>query len=255
MCQVSDDAARDDAPGITRATLLRRGALTGAGLVGAELLGPRLAASAAAETGPPCGLGRDVTEFLERHSPRFLVDHCERSAELAMLFAAAMDLDVDEEVLFAGVMLHDLGLVPEFHSPSVRFEVASADAARSFVLDRGMSKRRAETVWDVAALHGTGGIATHKSPETAAAYLGIGADVTGDGLDQFDQAKVARIMRTRPGFARPFIDAIVADLLDKPQVASSTWMTTIAADHIPGFHQSSIEQLALDDPFEQPPSH
>jgi hypothetical protein len=60
-------------------------------------------------------------------------------------------------------------------------------------------------------------------------------------------------MATRPGFARPFIDAIVTDLRDKPQVASSTWMTTVAADHIPGFHQSSIEQLALNSPYEHPP--
>jgi hypothetical protein len=31
-------------------------------------------------------------------------------------------------------------------------------------------------------------------------------------------------MATRPGFARPFIDAIIADLQDKPEVADGTWM-------------------------------
>jgi hypothetical protein len=36
-------------------------------------------------------------------------------------------------------------------------------------------------------------------------------------------------MATRPGFARPFIDAVVTDLRDKPQVASSTWVAAIAA--------------------------
>jgi hypothetical protein len=29
-------------------------------------------------------------------------------------------------------------------------------------------------------------------------------------------------------------------------------MTTVATDHIPGFHQSSVEQLALGNPFEEP---
>jgi hypothetical protein len=57
-------------------------------------------------------------------------------------------------------------------------------------------------------------------------------------------------MATRPGFARPFIDAVVTDLPGKPQGASSTWMATIAAGHIPGFGQARIEQLALAHPFE-----
>lgn len=152
--------------------------------------------------------------------------------------------------MHAGVLLHDLGLTPEFHSSTVRFEVASAQAARAFVLDHGMSRNRADNVWDVCALHGTGGISTYKSPETNAGYAGIGADVTGLGLDQFDQQEINQIMATRKGFARPFIDAIVTDLRDKPEVASSTWMTTIAAHHIPGFQQSDIEQLALDSPYE-----
>jgi hypothetical protein len=178
------------------------------------------------------------------------VQHCGRSFQLALLIALAQDLQVDVEVLFTGVMLHDLGLTPRFHSSTVRFEVASANAARAFVLQRGMSRRRADKVWDVAALHGTGGISTFKSPETAAGAAGIGADVTGLGLEQFDQQLIGQIMATRPGFARPFIDAIVTDLRDKPQVASSTWMTTVAQDHIPGFQQVAIQQLALNSPYE-----
>ena len=68
--------------------------------------------------------------------------------------------------------------------------------------------------------------------------------MTASGLEQFDPATIDRIMATRPRFAQPFIEAVVADLRDKPQVANSTWMATIAADHIPGFHQTPIEQLA-----------
>jgi hypothetical protein len=66
-------------------------------------------------------------------------------------------------VLFAGVMLHDLGLTPGYRSATVRFEAASADAARDFVLQLGMSRRRAEKVWDVAALHGTAGISASRA--------------------------------------------------------------------------------------------
>ena len=63
--------------------------------------------------------------------------------------------------------------------------------------------KRADNVWDVAVLHGTIGIAAFKSPETAAGANGIGADVTGLGLEQFDPQLIGRIMATRPGFARP----------------------------------------------------
>jgi len=41
-----------------------------------------------------------------------------------------------------------------YHSREVRFEVVSANVARALVIDHWMSGRRADTVWDVAALHG-----------------------------------------------------------------------------------------------------
>jgi HD domain len=247
---------------VTRRAFISGAAVTGSGVVvGLGLNHGRADAATGASVGaavrpqsPRTKLAQAVEQLLRSSSPTFLVQHCQRSFQLALLIAAGQGRDVDVEVLFAGVMLHDLGLTPTYHAPDVRFEVASANAARAFVLEHGMSRKRADNVWDVAALHGTGGISDFKSPETATGADGIGADVTGLGLKQFDQDQINQIMATRPGFARPFIDAIVTDLRDKPQVASSTWMTTVAADHIPGFHQSSIEQLALNSPYEHPPS-
>jgi hypothetical protein len=241
-------------------TILSRAGLTAGSLaLGASITQGTARAGAGGDTGAAAGpavprtrLTDAVERLLRSSSPTFLVQHCQRSLQLAMLIAPAQGLEVDAEVLFVGVMLHDLGLTPAFHAPDVRFEVASANAAWALAREHGMSRRRADNVWDVAALHGTGGISRFKSPEAAVGAAGIGADVTGLGLEGFDQAEIDRIMATRPGFARPFIDAIVTDLRDKPQVASSTWTTTIASDHIPGFHQASIEQLALACPFEGP---
>jgi hypothetical protein len=197
-------------------------------------------------------LAKAAEELLQQTSPKFLIDHCHRSVELASLIVAAGNVALDAEVLFVGVLLHDLGLTQRFHSSEVRFEVASANAARDLVLAYGMRAERAANVWDVAALHGTGGISDFKSIETAVGSDAIGRDVVGYGLDEFDPDVVAKVMETRTGFAEPFIQAIVADLQDKPQVASSTWMTTIAAKYIPGFHQNDIEEQALADPWEKP---
>jgi hypothetical protein len=113
-----------------------------------------------------------------------------------------------------------------------------------------------------AARHGTAGTALGEgrtgeafSAATGWPGAGLAADpFSGDEgfkastSNLFDQGEISQIMATRPGFARAFIDDIVTDLRDKPQVASSTWMTTIAQDLIPGFQQSSIEQLAFDYP-------
>jgi len=246
------------------AQVSRRQALTGAGAVVAGLAAPAILTQGSAQAEPVRAsagrlaeqprtpFSRAVDQLLIESSPQFLVDHCKRSFALAVLLAQAQDNPVDEEVLFAGVMLHDLGLTARFHSSTVRFEVASANTARDFARSHGLSARRADAVWDVAALHATGGFSDFKSPETALGSAGIVGDVTGFGLDQLDQATVKAIMATRPGFARPFIDAIIADLQDKPEVADGTWMESIALDHIPSFRPGSVEAVALADPFENP---
>jgi hypothetical protein len=150
-----------------RAPLLRRTAIASAA--------PVTPAGLARKMGIRPRFCRAVDRLLRDTSPQFLVDHCRRSFRLAMLIAAASGA----EVVYAGVMLHDLGLTVRYHSTAVRFEVASANAARAFVRRHGMSAERAKKVWDVAALHCTGGIAHAKSPETAVGAAAIDADVTG----------------------------------------------------------------------------
>jgi HD domain len=247
--------------GLTRAGFIGRGAaVTGAVIAGSAGL-PGLAQADGDDCRripspgevPHTPLARAVRDFATSAYPKFLADHCQRSYELAVLIAAAGRVAVDLDVLYAGVLLHDLGLTSRFHSSSARFEVASADAARSFVREHGLSPQRAEDVWDVVVLHGTGGIAAYKSVETLTAADGIGRDVTGLDLDEFPKDVVDRIMATRPGFAKPFIDAIVADLQDKPQVANGTWMMLIAEAHIPAFQPISVETLAFKDPYEKAP--
>jgi HD domain len=247
--------------GLTRAGFIGRGAIAGGALLGGSA---GLAGAAKADDGddghrhvpepfevPNTPLARAVANFAAGAYPAFLRNHCQRSYDVATLIAAAGKMSVDLEVLYAAILLHDLGLTPRLHSSSARFEVASADAARSFAREHGLSPMRADAVWDAVVLHGTGGIARFKSLETFVVADGIGRDVTGLDLDEFPKDVVDRIMATRPGFAQPFIDAIVADLQDKPQVANGTWMMLIAIAHIPSFQPVSVETLAFNDPYEQ----
>ena len=243
---------------LSRRELFGHGARVAGGLAAIGSVGGVVLRSGSAQAvtpdldAPHTRLARAAEKLLQSTSPQFLIDHCHRSVELAQLIVETESIDLDDEVLYIGVLLHDLGLTQRFHASDVRFEVASANAARDLAVAYGMDAVRAANVWDVAALHGTGGISDFKSRETAVGSDAIGRDVVGYGLDEFDPGVVARIMETRAGFAEPFIQAIVTDLQDKYQVASSTWMTTIAAKYIPGFHQGVIEDLALADPWENP---
>src|SRR6266540_3039569 len=133
---------------VTRRAFISGAAVTAGGVVvGVGLNHGRADAATGGSVGaavrpqaPRTKLTQAVEQLLRSSSPTFLVQHCHRSFQLALLIA--------------GVMLHDLGLTPTYHAPDVRFEVASANAARAFVMDHGMSRKRADHVWDVAALHG-----------------------------------------------------------------------------------------------------
>src|SRR5690348_10740971 len=59
------------------------------------------------------------------------------------------------------VLLHDITLNERFAGPR-RFEVEGADIARSFAMDSGVDRPRAQLVWDSVALNSTPSIAFYK---------------------------------------------------------------------------------------------
>src|SRR4029078_8604914 len=58
-------------------------------------------------------------------------------------------------------------------SGSNRFEVNGADAALSFIKERGLSDRRAQLIWDLIALNSTPSIALQKETERAVGPRGV----------------------------------------------------------------------------------
>ncbi len=190
---------------------------------------------------PRTRLADAARELLQDSSPRFLVDHCHRSLELALLIAAASGADVDVEALQPGVLLHDLGLTPRFHSPALRFEVASAGAPATWSAPTAWTPpgpRRCGTWPGCTPPAGSPTARAQKPPSPAWAWTGsTPATSPGSWL---------------PGWALPAPSSMpeVTDLRDKPPVTSSTSMAASAADHIPGFGQARPGQLTLAHPFE-----
>jgi HD superfamily phosphodiesterase len=106
-------------------------------------------------------------------SEPYLFNHAMRSWLFAARIGQVKELDCDQEVVAVGTILHDIGLTAGVRGDN-RFEVNGADAALSFIKERGLSDHRAQLIWDLVALNSTPSIALHKEAEVSLGTMGIG---------------------------------------------------------------------------------
>ncbi|MDG9702517.1 HD domain-containing protein [Streptomyces sp. DH37] len=90
--------------------------------------------------------------------------------------------DYDDELLFLGCVLHDIGLTPEGDGDR-SFDLDGADLAARFLTERGVEPERVEVVWDAIALHLHHEVAVRKRPEIALVTIGAGTDLDLGGED------------------------------------------------------------------------
>ena len=109
-----------------------------------------------------------------------------------------MVLKFDAEVLYAGAMFHDIGLVPAYSSKEDRFEVDGANAARDFLQRHGISKQDIDHVWTAIALHTTPGIPQYMHPVVALVTAGVEMDVLGIDYTSFADADRNAVVQAFP---------------------------------------------------------
>lgn len=136
-------------------------------------------------------------DYAREHSAPYLFNHVMRSWLFAESMAQLNHVAHDAEVLAVATLLHDLGLSDQFHGP-LRFEVESANVARSFARREGFGARRAQLVWDGVALNSTPSIGLHKEAEVSLCTLGIGLDWGGFGYQSLKQELVDEIVAAFP---------------------------------------------------------
>ena len=90
---------------------------------------------------PDSALAREITEFIRDAEDDLLFDHSRRVFLFGALQGRRRGLQPDLELLYAGAMFHDLGLTQRYRSSALRFEVDGANAARDFLLQRGVGER------------------------------------------------------------------------------------------------------------------
>jgi hypothetical protein len=184
---------------------------------------------------PETSLASEVQRLLDQCPPS-VAAHSERSYQFAAAFAASDGVALDEEVLYLGTVLHDVGLSPAAEG-SARFEVRGANLVRELLLERGMERDRVQNVWDCIAMHASTELARHKSPETRYANRGIALDVRGSGADELDPALVRAVLDRWPRHDFPAdFEAVLADeVRAHPDSVRMSWLESVATAHVPGF--------------------
>jgi hypothetical protein len=184
---------------------------------------------------PATALAAEVRRLLDQCAP-VVAAHSERSYQFAAAFAVTDGTELDEEVLYLGTVLHDVGLSPAADGTE-RFEMRGANLVRELLLDHGMEGDRIANVWDCIAMHASTALARHKSPETRYANLGIALDIRGSGAEALDPALVRAVLDRWPRHDFPAqFEAVLADeVRAHPDFLRMSWLESVASVHVPGF--------------------
>jgi hypothetical protein len=144
-------------------------------------------------------------------------------------------------------MFHDLGLTQRYRSSTVRFEVDSANAAREFLLDRGVSNAEADKVWLSIALHTTAGVPEFLGPEIALVKAGVETDVIGIGREDLSADALAAVTAAhpRPDFKRRILAAFNDGMRHRPHSTFGTMNADVLQHFDPTFVRDNMVDLIL----------
>jgi hypothetical protein len=184
---------------------------------------------------PTTALAGEVRRLLDQCAP-VVAAHCERSYQFAAAFAASDGVEVDDEVLYLGTILHDVGLSPAA-AGAERFEMRGANLVRALLLDHGMERDRVANVWDCIAMHASTALARDKSPETRYTNRGIALDVRGLGTDALEPTVVRAVLDRWPrhDFPSEFEAVLAEEVRAHTDSVRMSWLESVASEHVPGF--------------------
>lgn len=196
---------------------------------------------------PDTPLVREITEFIRSAENDLLFDHSRRVFLFGALQGRRRGLSPNLELLYAGAMFHDLGLTERYRTSQLRFEVDSANAAREFLLQRGVDKADADKVWLGIALHTTPGVPEFLEPEVALVTAGVETDVLGIGRDDLSAEALGAVTAAHP---RPeFKQRILAAFNDGMKHRPSSTFGTVNADVLqhfdPAFERDNFVDIIL----------
>ena len=175
--------------------------------------------SAALLETPDAPWASDAIELVFTQESRSVANHSARSWIFARMLRDHLNLtqEVDETLLFAATLLHDIGLRRDARDP-VRFEIDGADRAAEFLTAQGLDAAQVDKVWEAIALHTSPGIPERRGPLTFLTRAGAGMDF-GKFTECIsdDQAAALHEAYPRLAFARSIVDDIVEQIRATPE--------------------------------------
>ena len=187
---------------------------------------------------PDTPLVREITEYIRDTEDDLLFNHSRRVFLFGALQGHRRGLQPDPELLYAGAMFHDIGLTSDYRTSMLRFEVDGANAARDFLLERGVDEAAARKVWLSIALHTTPGVPEFLEPEIALVTAGVETDVLGIGRDDLSAEAIEAVTAAhpRPDFKNRILRAFTDGMKHRPR---STF-GTVNADVLQHFDDSFV---------------
>ncbi|WP_102419926.1 HD domain-containing protein [Mycobacterium sp. 4858] len=197
---------------------------------------------------PDTKLVREVTDYIRDAEDDLLFDHSRRVFLFGVLQGRRRGLQPDLELLYAGAMFHDLGLTDRYRTSTLRFEVDSANAARDFLLERGVDQADAAKVWLGIALHTTPGIPEFLEPEIALVTAGVETDVLGIGREDLSPDAIAAVTAAhrRPDFKRRILAAFNDGMKHRPHTTFGTVNADVLQHFDPAFRRDNFVEIILD---------
>jgi HD domain len=192
---------------------------------------------------PDSKLAREITEFVRDNESPLLFHHSSRVYYFGALAGTHRGLKFAPELLYAGAMFHDMGLVPRYSSADERFEVDGANAARDFLRSRGIAPADVDTVWTAIALHTTPGIPKHMHPVVALVTAGVEMDVLGLSYREFSEAERVAVSHAHPRsahFKEDIIQAFYEGIKAKPDTTFGNVKADVLADKDPNFKRGNF---------------
>jgi HD domain len=190
-----------------------------------------------------------ATQLSRAVSPPYLFNHAMRTFLFGSLIGRALGLRFDEEVLYLGCILHDLGLTERFQG-DLPFEIQGAEAARQFLEQQGFSSGKTGIVWDGIAMHASM-IGHFKQAEVRLVGEGAGADVIGPEATQIGKTQVDDILRAFPRlrFKDSFLKTCADVVRKHPGGASHSFMRDIGERYVAGFRPRNFCDYVMSAPF------
>jgi hypothetical protein len=201
---------------------------------------------------PDSKLAGEITEFIRDTEPALLFNHSSRVYYFGALAGQRRGLKFDAELLYAGAMFHDIGLVPAYSSDEDRFEVDGANAARDFLRRHNISEQDVDRVWTAIALHTTPGIPQYMHPVVALLTAGVEMDVLGIDYSSFtdsDRNAVVQAFPRTAHFKEDILQAFYDGIQHRPETTFGNVKADVLADKDPRFQRGNFCSVIRNSPW------